>query len=128
MNSIMTNGYKTFPVVNFSKVNTSGKLMVPVSQRDAMYARFKHISGFPEPMKGTGYSLSRVKVLDVLIDRLNRLSQNKIQEKPETLSRERIDALIDEYSSKLQAELKKPLQSALIGPVETGAVVNMMVN
>lgn len=127
MNGINTSGYKTFPLVNLVKAQRSGKVMIPVSRQDALYARFKHIAGFPEPMKGSGYSLNRMRVLDVLIDRLNRISQNQIQEKPETLSNERIDVLIDEYSHKLQAELKKPLHNALVGGASQGAVVNMLV-
>ena len=52
----------------------SGRISFPVKPSQAIYARFKHVQGFPSS-KGNGISLSRLRSIDNLIDRLVNLKE-----------------------------------------------------
>ena len=94
----------SFSLSNIVKARYSeGRIAVPVSQSLAPYARFKHISGVPSP-KG-GYPLSKLKTLDILIDRLKRIKGEAFSTSEKSEVREadqhQLDAMIQEYSRKL---------------------------
>ncbi|MDR0524449.1 MAG: hypothetical protein LBG90_01075 [Spirochaetaceae bacterium] len=64
------------PLENAPKV-AGAQLSLPVSSPSYTYAQFKHVSGVPVPeeleeLKGLrGVSISRLKIIDVLIEHLN---------------------------------------------------------
>ncbi len=79
---------------------------VGVSVRDfSVYTHFKHITAMPSA-DGAGYSASRLRMLDTLIDRLVKLKENSIDEDQSTnlggMDSQAIDALIDEYARRYQ--------------------------
>jgi hypothetical protein len=54
----------------------SGRISFPVRPNQAIYAHFKHVSGVPAADQNGGLSLSRLKSIDTLIDRLVQLKQS----------------------------------------------------
>ena len=89
----------------------SERVSLPVSRSQALYARFKHVSGCPDPAGG-GHPLARLRSLDNLIDRLIRMKEMKPAEAPPRgqltgMSEESLDAMIQDLSAALhRASLK----------------------
>lgn len=96
---------------------SGGKIALPVTQY-SVYARFKHIETVPADGQG-GYPLSKVRMLDALIDRLIKMKERDLapasREELARLSDETIDAMIQEYSQRLSNAM-----SSGIGKLQSG--------
>jgi len=94
---------KSLSVANLIRAQySSGRISLPVSRNQSLYARFKHIWGFPAAEQGEGFTLSKLRVLDRLIERLNKLQgQNENVFKITELSDEKVNELINTYEKKL---------------------------
>ena len=90
---------------------SGGKIALPVNHF-SVYAQFKHIEAVPAS-GGAGYPISKVRILDILIDRLVQLKdKNSIERAPKDsskLSDQAIDALIQEYSQRLHTAMNTGL-------------------
>ena len=117
------------PTVAFSAYS-SGRIALPVAPSQFIYAQFEHVSGIPAPEGTRGVSISRLKILDVLIDQLSQLKK-----KPATsfgaagpMSDERIDALIDKYEKEIRgafsASVRMPYAPTPAAPA--GLVVDLV--
>jgi hypothetical protein len=53
----------------------NGRLIYPVKPNQAIYARFKHVTGLPSSSDEAGLSLSKLRSIDNLIDRLIHLKK-----------------------------------------------------
>jgi hypothetical protein len=80
----------------------SNRMSLPVSPASYIYSHFKHVSGVPAPEGTHGVAVSRLKVLDVLIEQLAQMKK-KPDLAPENLSNEQIDALITKYEGQIKA-------------------------
>lgn len=61
------------PLSSLLRADTiGGKLAVPVTDY-TLYAQFKHFTTVPAGPEGYGYSISRLRALDILLDRLTQL-------------------------------------------------------
>ncbi|AHC16176.1 hypothetical protein [Salinispira pacifica] len=94
----------TIPLSQMLRPRTVGG-KVAVNVRDfSVYAQFKHITVSPSPDNASGYSSSRLRVLDTLIDRLVQMKERSMERDSEKdvsgLSTEAIDAMIQEYAQK----------------------------
>ncbi|NCN04306.1 MAG: hypothetical protein GW949_01620 [Spirochaetales bacterium] len=90
---------------------SGGKIALPVNSY-SVYAQFKHIEAVPAGPNGSGYTLSKARLLDTLIDRLVQLKErNQALSPQETagLPTEAIDALIQEYAQKLSTAVQSGL-------------------
>lgn len=52
-----------------------GRLVYPVRPSQALYAQFKHVTGLPSSSEDGGLSLSKLRSIDNLIDRLVHLKK-----------------------------------------------------
>lgn len=82
----------------------SSRIALPVSPSSYIYSQFKHVRGTPAPEGSRGVSISKLKVLDVLVDQLIKLKQRP---NTRTLAAagnqdERLDALIKQYSDQIK--------------------------
>jgi hypothetical protein len=118
---------KTLQITNIIRANNSpNRISLPVNRQQYLYARFKHIWGFPEARQGEGYSLSKLRILDTLIDRLHRLkgqsgftSQASSPQGLEKLSPEKIDSMIRQYQQEIHSLAQSngtPYQGAFVDP------------
>jgi hypothetical protein len=78
-------------------------MSLPVSPASYIYSHFRHVSGTPAPEGTRGVAITKLKILDVLIEQLAQ-----IKKKPETSlesapSDEQIDALIKNYEGQIKA-------------------------
>jgi hypothetical protein len=105
-------------------------MSLPVSPSAYIYSHFKHVSGVPAPEGVQGVNISRLKILDTLIEQLSRMKQ---QPKPyfgpqDESAEKRIDALIDQYENQIRAaqaaQAAAPYASASAAPA-SGAVFSL---
>jgi hypothetical protein len=83
------------------KASQRGRTSLPVSSASYIYSHFKHVSGVPAPEGVRGVAVTKLKILDVLIE---QLAQMKKQPEPLTagISNNQIDALIDQYEKQIR--------------------------
>ena len=107
-----------------------GRMALPVSRSSYIYSHFEHVSGIPAPEGTQGVAISKLKILDVLID---QLSQIKSKREPSVgasgeMTDERIDALIDKYETEIRgaraASAALPYRPKPSAPL--GAIFNLV--
>ncbi|OHE66681.1 MAG: hypothetical protein A2001_20910, partial [Treponema sp. GWC1_61_84] len=93
-------------------------------------SHFEHVSGVPAPEGTRGVAISKLKILDVLID---QLSQIKSKREPSMgasgeLTDERIDVLIEKYEQEIRgARAANSIMPYLPKPsAPLGAVFNLV--
>ena len=120
---------KSLNVTNLIRAQySSGRISLPVNRNQSLYARFKHIWGFPAVNQEEGFSLSKLRVLDNLIERLNNFQggNKKILQFTE-ISSGAVDSLIAQYEQQLHhLAVETPIP---YGPrfSEKGLLVNILV-
>ncbi|MCA1754451.1 MAG: hypothetical protein LC641_07130 [Spirochaeta sp.] len=119
----------TVPVQDLLRARfADGRISLPVSG-SAVYARFRHVQGVPTDGETMGFSMSRLRILDTLIDRLARMKGNaEYQRHNEGMSPDAVDALIDRYKNELSSTLTQ-LEAAgyTSGLIESGVALSMLV-
>ncbi|MDC7127057.1 MAG: hypothetical protein PQJ46_15935 [Spirochaetales bacterium] len=85
----------------------AGRITVPV-QGNHVYANFKHITGVGGGQTGPVFSVSRLRALDNLIDRLQMIKGDSIKDvKADQLGDGQLTKMLKEYNEQLYNELKK---------------------
>lgn len=84
-----------------SSSGASGKLFVPVNPSSVIYAQFDHISGIAASEGQQGVSVSKIQILNTLIENLSRIKSNPNTPKTLQVSEEQEDALIKNYQQQI---------------------------
>jgi hypothetical protein len=94
------------PTVGYAiSASSGGKMSLPVAPGMVIYSHFKHVTGTPAPEGTTGVNISKLKILNTLIEQLSRMKSQEgmsfgdISESDQ----KRIDALIDQYQKQIKA-------------------------
>jgi hypothetical protein len=110
--------------------SNSGKMSLPVSHANYIYSHFRHVSGTLAPEGARGVSINRMKMLDVLIDRLAQLKKQGVTVTG-PVSEEQVDALIEQYEQQIRqvsasqtAAVAIPYQSVPV--MQPGAIFNLV--
>lgn len=100
-----------------SSGGASGKLYVPVNPSAVIYAQFNHISGIAARKGQNGVSISKIQILNTLIENLSRMKNTALPKRNEIMSDGQADALIKNYQAQIQAatQLAKSTPYALAG-------------
>ena len=85
----------------FSSSGLAGKLYVPVSKSALLYSHFDHVSGIAAGSGQQGVSITKISILNSLIDRLSAI-QNKPKESITEISDEQAELLIEQYQKQIQ--------------------------
>ncbi len=109
VNSISLNAYSYGGIVSGS----SGKLYVPVSPNAVIYSQFDHISGVAASNPDRGVSVSKIHILNSLLNQLITMrGQAKVKlEDDGSMSEDQMENLIQNYQSQIQAEIEKSRNS-----------------
>ncbi len=87
---------------------SGGRIAVPVDS-SSPFTSFKYVAGVPSAQDGTGYPMSKLQALDVLIGRLVALRQDGIMQglpsDLSSLSEETLGALIKDLGQKLKTAM-----------------------
>jgi hypothetical protein len=100
----MIKGVATVPSIGYAisaSHNSNEKMSLPVSHANYIYSHFRHVYGRLAPDGVRGVPINKMKVLDVLIERLSQLKRNG-DIGVTSVSDRQIDALIDQYEQQMQ--------------------------
>lgn|SRR5574344_63167 len=85
----------------FASGGASGKLYVPVSPAAVIYAQFDHISGIAAGHGENGVSVSKIQILNSLIEHLSAM-KNMPKSDVTGISDKQADVLIKNYQKQIQ--------------------------
>jgi hypothetical protein len=129
--------YSMSPNLGYAmSVSNSGRNSYPVSPANYIYSHFKHVSGTPAPDGMQGVSISKLKVLDVMIERLSKMKQQsdismaQNSKSGQQMSDKQIDALIETYKNEMkQAQTASTAMPYKPSPdISTGMLFNIAVS
>jgi hypothetical protein len=103
-------------------------MSLPVAPSSYIYSHFKHVSGVPAPEGVRGVAITKLKILDVLIEQLSQIKKRGDIGAGGPVSDDRIDVLIEQYESQIRqakaASVSMPYNPAPQAPA--GAVFNLV--
>lgn len=105
----MTSSIGNYNAYSFSSLycgGAAGKLYVPVSKSALLYAHFDHVSGVAAKSGQNGVSISKIRILNSLIERLSAI-KNEPKSSFTDMSDEQAEAMI----KTLQTQLKQAVQT-----------------
>jgi hypothetical protein len=105
---MITNIYSMNAYSYNSFIGKSSKLYVPVKPAAVMYSHFDHVSGFATSKGQEGVPISKIRILNKLIDQLVEMKGNRISHPATDIDPSQIDAIIKDY----QTQIKTAVQSA----------------
>jgi hypothetical protein len=117
-----------FPSVGYAISEASnGRMTLPVSPGMLIYSHFKHVSGTPAPEGTQGVNITRLKILDTMIEQLSKMKNQPQADfgNLEGTDEERINALIEQ----LQKQMKTAQSAGVYAPAApaTGALFSLAV-
>jgi hypothetical protein len=119
------------PLADLIRIRSaSGRVLLPSSEPYPI--RFEHISGVPSAGEKSGYSITKLRILDRLLDRLSLLRGEKPKVSTDGLSTSGLERLIEDLKESLHEDVQKasatPFAAVLgAGISENGALVNLLI-
>jgi len=118
----------TFPTIGYAiSEASSGRMTLPVSPGMLIYSHFKHVSGTPAPEGTQGVNITKLKILDTMIEQLSKMKNQPHAEfgNLDGSDEERINALIEQY----QKQIKSAMSVSVYSPAApaTGALFSLAV-
>ena len=94
---------------NYSSVSSSnaGKLYVPVNASNLIYSNFNHVSGYKAKHGENGVSISKIQILNTLIDHLSSIKGGSQKPVVKETTPEQLDSMIKSYQSQIQQAVKQ---------------------
>jgi hypothetical protein len=91
-------------------------MSLPVSPSAYIYSHFRHVSGVPAPEGVQGVTITKLKILDTLIEQLARMKQRPAPSfgEPGEDQEKRINALIEQYQGQIRAARASAAAAAAI--------------
>jgi hypothetical protein len=129
MNIEAASSYHAFPTIAYAiNASQTGKASLPVSPSSAIYAHFKHISGIPAPDGASGVNISKLKIIDTLIEQLSKLKKqpDPLTDGAEKDGESRINTLIEKYQNQIRQTVTANSPYAPAAPL-IGAIFNISV-
>ena len=108
--------------LSLSIVNQS-RMSLPVAPADYIYAQFEHVSGTPAPEGVQGVTISKLKILDTLIDQLQQIKKNPEFFSTLSASTDPISSLVSQIRQAMTAHAAMPYLPNPAAP--SGAVLNL---
>ncbi|MCR4790203.1 MAG: hypothetical protein K5839_03900 [Treponemataceae bacterium] len=105
----MISGLQTLDPTTYSQVaNNGSKIYVPVRPEQVIYTQFDHISGYaPINSSESGIPVSKIKILNTLIDQLVSMQTKKVKpELPTELTDQQIDNMIKDYQKQIDVAME----------------------
>lgn len=105
-----------------SLLNGSGnKLYVPVSKSALLYSHFDHVSGIAASSNQNGVSISKIRILNSLIERLSAI-KSEPQKTQTQMSDEQADVLIQNYQQQIKNAVSQTPYALAVGQSDIGAL------
>ena len=100
-------GLSNFSYSSSTIAAAAGKMYVPVSKSALLYSHFDHVSGVAAGNGQNGVSISKLRILNSLIERVSAIKNEPVKAVKD-ISPEQADALIKNYQQQIQQALKTP--------------------
>ena len=100
-------GLSSFDYNSSSMAVAAGKMYVPVSKTALLYSHFDHVSGVAAKSGQQGVSISKIRILNSLIERMSAIKNEPVKQ-ISNLTENQADALIQNYQKQLQQALQTP--------------------
>jgi len=83
----------------------NGRMTLPVSPGLLIYSHFKHVSGTPAPEGTQGVNISKLKILDTMIEQLSKMKKQSLSDfgNFDKSDEARINALIEQFQKQIKA-------------------------
>jgi hypothetical protein len=109
---------------NINQIISSSRTTVPVKPLYSIYARFKHFVGIPSKDSSVQVPVTKLRILDNLIERIVKLRGKDSNMSPEKINTSDIDPMIQSLEQELRNSLisQKPSFTGLYP--ETGILFN----
>ncbi|MCL2759830.1 MAG: hypothetical protein FWD22_06415 [Treponema sp.] len=118
--------HHTFPSVGYAISAGEGRMSLPVSPGMVIYSHLRHVSGTPAPEGTQGVNISKLRILDTMIENLSRMKNQPAEEfgNMDGTDESRINELIEQYHTQI-----KETQSGIYAPTApaTGLLFNIAV-
>ncbi len=101
-----------------------GKLYVPVNKLSLVYSNFDHVQGVAAKRGQNGVSISKIQILNALIDRLSQI-KNQPKESITDISDQQAEALIQNYQEQIQQAVKQSAYAYTSLKAETGVLFSL---
>lgn len=113
--------------ISAASFSHADKLYVPVAQSNLIYSHFDHVSGVAAKRGQKGVSISKIQILNTLIEHLSSVKSGKIAT-VQPSSPEELDALIENYQTQIRQAVAMN-ENALYGDmqiIEVGSLYSLM--
>jgi len=103
--NIGTIPHQTFPSLGYAiTASQAGRTSLPVAPGLVIYSHFKHVSGTPAPEGTQGVNISKLRILDTMIEQLSKMKNKPAVELGglDGNDEQRINALIEQYQKQLK--------------------------
>ncbi|MDR2798075.1 MAG: hypothetical protein LBB80_07005 [Treponema sp.] len=111
-----------------ARTSRNEKISLPVAPLQYIYAQFKHVSGVQVPEGVQGVPITKLKILDCLIEQLGEMKKKK-EPMQGLLTDEHIDALIEKYEQQIYQSMRSgmaPIPYREVPVVPSGLVFEMV--
>jgi len=98
--------HQAFPSIGYAiNASSHGRASLPVAPGLVIYSHFKHVSGTPAPEGTMGVNISKLKILDTLIEQLSKIKNQPMTDFGNLNGNDesRINALIEQYQKQIKA-------------------------
>jgi len=127
----MIRGVPNISIPNLSYSMPQGtKMSLPVDSASLIYSHFEHVSGIPVQNGTQGVSISKLNLLDVLIEQMNKVKGGSpVSVMAEEISGGSLDKLIEGYNNQIrQAKAASTIMPYIPSPgTPSGALFNLIV-
>ena len=103
--NIGTIPHQAFPSFGYAiTAAQAGKASLPVAPGMVIYSHFKHVSGTPAPEGTQGVNISKLRILDTMIEQLSKMKSRPMSDfgNFDGTDEQRINALIEQYQKQLK--------------------------
>ena len=120
--------HQTFPSIGYAiTASQTGKASLPVSPGLVIYSQLKHVTGTPAPEGTQGVNISKLRIIDALIEQLSKIkNQDNVDfGNLNGNDEQRMDALIEHF----QKQIKTAQSASIYTPImpATGVLFNIAV-
>jgi len=98
--------HQAFPSMGYAiSASRDGRASLPVAPGLVIYSHFKHVSGTPAPDGTTGVNISKLRILDTLIEQLSKMKKQESFDfgNLDGSDEKRVNALIEQYQKQIKA-------------------------
>ena len=125
----MINGIQNISVPVLSQIVPQGtKMSLPVNPASLVYSHFEHVSGIPASKEDEGVSISKLNLLDVLINKVNEIKEtNYLPNTASAITENSFEGIVENFNNQIRQAKDSGASLPYTKPQDTpnGVLFNM---